>query len=193
MTPGTLRKLRQVRRLKANDRERSRMHALNSALDRLRRVLPPTKSSFTSTSPGDGSAEMSTRLTKIETLRSAYNYIRLLTDTLKALDNATPTAESNIIPPALPVDQLNTPALRTCVNVGGQYSYQHPALLDYCNTVAASPPQHNYCVFDDENYHHHHQQQQQQYVPYPGQLQTCFYPDSCNFDIDMFSTDNSFI
>ncbi|GAA6111148.1 neurogenin-3 [Tachysurus ichikawai] len=57
------------RREKANDRERHRMHNLNSALDALRRVLP----SF----PDDA------KLTKIETLRFAHNYIWALMETLR--------------------------------------------------------------------------------------------------------------
>lgn len=56
---------RRQRRLKANDRERGRMHNLNEALERLRRTLPAM--------PDDG------KLTKIETLRMAYNYISTLT------------------------------------------------------------------------------------------------------------------
>ena len=65
-------KIHRTRRLKANDRERNRMHNLNSALDRLRCVLP-------------GFPEES-KLTKIETLRYAHNYIWALSQTLHALD-----------------------------------------------------------------------------------------------------------
>uniref|UniRef100_A0A8C6SGX3 Neurogenin 3 n=1 Tax=Neogobius melanostomus TaxID=47308 RepID=A0A8C6SGX3_9GOBI len=57
------------RRVKANDRERHRMHNLNSALDALRSILPAL--------PED------TKLTKIETLRFAHNYIWALTETLR--------------------------------------------------------------------------------------------------------------
>ncbi|XP_006753632.1 PREDICTED: neurogenin-1 [Myotis davidii] len=64
--------LRRSRRVKANDRERNRMHNLNAALDALRSVLP----SF----PDD------TKLTKIETLRFAYNYIWALAETLRLAD-----------------------------------------------------------------------------------------------------------
>ncbi|XP_054456763.1 neurogenin-3 [Anoplopoma fimbria] len=60
------------RRMKANDRERSRMHNLNSALDALRRTLPAL--------PEDA------KLTKIETLRFAHNYIWALTETLRMPD-----------------------------------------------------------------------------------------------------------
>ncbi|KAG9275417.1 neurogenin-3-like [Astyanax mexicanus] len=67
------------RRTKANDRERHRMHNLNSALDALRSVLP--------TFPDD------TKLTKIETLRFAHNYIWALTETLRISDHTRPPAE----------------------------------------------------------------------------------------------------
>ena len=60
------------RRMKANDRERSRMHNLNSALDALRSILPAL--------PEDA------KLTKIETLRFAHNYIWALTETLRMAD-----------------------------------------------------------------------------------------------------------
>lgn len=61
------------RRVKANDRERHRMHELNSALDSLRNVLP--------TFPDDA------KLTKIETLRFAHNYIWALSETLRIADH----------------------------------------------------------------------------------------------------------
>lgn len=61
-------KIKRNRRIKANDRERHRMHTLNDALERLRMALP--------TFPED------TKLTKIETLRFAHNYIWALSQTL---------------------------------------------------------------------------------------------------------------
>ncbi|XP_074501533.1 neurogenin-3 [Sebastes fasciatus] len=64
------------RRMKANDRERSRMHNLNSALDALRSILPAL--------PEDA------KLTKIETLRFAHNYIWALTETLRMADQYLP-------------------------------------------------------------------------------------------------------
>lgn len=66
------------RRAKANDRERNRMHNLNSALDALRKVLP--------TFPDDA------KLTKIETLRFAHNYIWALTETLRITEHVGHTA-----------------------------------------------------------------------------------------------------
>ncbi|XP_067672406.1 neurogenin-1-like [Haliotis asinina] len=61
-----------TRRGRANDRERNRMHSLNDALDALRTTLPTSSEG---------------KLTKIETLRTAYNYIWALSQTLKIIDN----------------------------------------------------------------------------------------------------------
>lgn len=71
-SPSQVMKIKRVRRMKANDRERNRMHMLNEALDRLRCVLP--------TFPED------TKLTKIETLRFAHNYIWALGQTVTNVD-----------------------------------------------------------------------------------------------------------
>ncbi|KXJ81138.1 hypothetical protein RP20_CCG021361 [Aedes albopictus] len=68
-SPTQVVKIKRFRRLKANDRERNRMHTLNEALERLRLTLP--------TFPED------TKLTKIETLRFAYNYIFSLVQVLE--------------------------------------------------------------------------------------------------------------
>lgn len=79
------------RRVKANDRERHRMHNLNSALDALRSILPAL--------PEDA------KLTKIETLRFAHNYIWALTETLRMAD------QHGHAPDYLPVgSDLSSPA-----------------------------------------------------------------------------------
>ncbi|CAO1381708.1 unnamed protein product [Diamesa serratosioi] len=69
-SPTQIIKIRKYRRVKANDRERNRMHGLNEALERLRIILP--------TFPED------TKLTKIETLRFAHNYIFALVQLLQS-------------------------------------------------------------------------------------------------------------
>ncbi len=71
-SPSLILKLKKNRRTKANDRERNRMHNLNEALDVLRSVLP---------CPSDDA-----KLTKIETLRFAHNYIFALSQTLKVCE-----------------------------------------------------------------------------------------------------------
>ena len=63
-SPTELSKVKKQRRAKANDRERMRMQTLNQALEKLRVVLPAF--------PDE------TKLTKIETLRFANNYIRYI-------------------------------------------------------------------------------------------------------------------
>lgn len=75
-SPSCVKRIRRNRRVKANDRERSRMHGLNDALDGLRKVLPHL--------PDD------TKLTKIETLRLAHNYIWTLSEMLKLTDSGDP-------------------------------------------------------------------------------------------------------
>ncbi|XP_017528447.1 neurogenin-3 [Manis javanica] len=85
-----LSKQRRSRRKKANDRERNRMHNLNSALDALRGVLP--------TFPEDA------KLTKIETLRFAHNYIWALTQTLRIADHSLYRLEA----PAPPCEELGS-------------------------------------------------------------------------------------
>ncbi|MCP9262025.1 Neurogenic differentiation factor [Dirofilaria immitis] len=77
-SPETIRRMKQIRRSKANARERRRMHNLNEALEKLRRTLPQL--------PDEP------KLTKIETLRMANNYIyaltQILSDTQREKDEA---------------------------------------------------------------------------------------------------------
>ena len=67
-SPTVVLKLKRNRRVKANDRERNRMHSLNEALERLRLALPLSSDD--------------NKLTKIETLRLARNYIWALGELL---------------------------------------------------------------------------------------------------------------
>ncbi|XP_061833272.1 neurogenin-1 [Nerophis lumbriciformis] len=76
---ATVHVVKKSRRLKANDRERNRMHNLNDALEELREVLPAL--------PDDS------KLTKIETLRLAHNYIWALSETLRIADLTRTPAE----------------------------------------------------------------------------------------------------
>lgn len=62
--------IKRIRRVKANDRERNRMHQLNEALDRLRKHLPAGREEA--------------KMTKIETLRSAQEYIQALSRLLES-------------------------------------------------------------------------------------------------------------
>nr|XP_045583445.1 class E basic helix-loop-helix protein 23-like [Procambarus clarkii] len=115
-SPQQVARVRRNRRMKANDRERHRMHMLNNALDRLRTVLP--------TAPDD------TKLTKIETLRFAHNYIWALSETLKGLDSHAPTHPQH---------------LSVSVGVSGApVSQQVPADVSMYTGGALAPPS-SYC------------------------------------------------
>ncbi|CAB3384959.1 protein dimmed [Cloeon dipterum] len=59
---------RNLRRLESNERERMRMHSLNDAFEQLRQVIPHVK--------------MERKLSKIETLTLAKNYIMALTNVI---------------------------------------------------------------------------------------------------------------
>ncbi|VDM29488.1 unnamed protein product [Toxocara canis] len=71
-SPETVIRSKKIRRTKANERERRRMHSLNEALEELRRTLPHI--------PDEP------KLTKIETLRLANNYIFALAQILQTED-----------------------------------------------------------------------------------------------------------
>ena len=159
------------------------MHALNSALDRLRRVLPITTLSSSSPAPATSDVTVSARLTKIETLRSAYNYIQLLTDTLRTLDSGACTTSDCLT--QLSATPHSSEQLRS------QYcSYQLPTAsrLDYCNAMlSAQQQQPAYCVF---NQHH-------QTVINSSHLAASssgLYHDSFSFDLhDIYSPDDDYI
>lgn len=69
-SPTQVVRIKKFRRVKANDRERNRMHMLNDALERLRVTLPQLPEE--------------TKLTKIEILRFAHNYIFALEQVLES-------------------------------------------------------------------------------------------------------------
>ncbi|XP_071976611.1 class A basic helix-loop-helix protein 15 [Engystomops pustulosus] len=71
--PSPLGKEHSVRRLESNERERQRMHKLNNAFQALREVIPHVR------------AEK--KLSKIETLTLAKNYINTLTATILNMSN----------------------------------------------------------------------------------------------------------
>uniref|UniRef100_A0AC35UAR8 BHLH domain-containing protein n=1 Tax=Rhabditophanes sp. KR3021 TaxID=114890 RepID=A0AC35UAR8_9BILA len=74
MKPEVVVKVKQVaRRQKANNRERNRMHGLNNAMDCLRKCVPLTTHHQ--------------KLSKIETLRLARNYITALKKMLNEPSN----------------------------------------------------------------------------------------------------------
>jgi hypothetical protein len=118
--------LKYHRRSRANDRERTRMRSLNEALEHLRTILPMDSSSYySSTDSSNHGSIAEDKLTKIETLRTASAYIRVLTDLLEDNNNpSTPNLHSYSVP-----DHQ-------------QQVYQHPSYLYYAPTCSYY---HQYC------------------------------------------------
>ena len=143
MTKARVAKLK-VRRLKANARERNRMHGLNDALDILRKYVP----CYSKTQ----------KLSKIETLRLARNYIGALADILKkgvkpeaitfakALSSGLSQNTINLVAGSL---QLNPRALMP------ETMMTHPNHLDA------------YQLLQQQQLHQQHQQNQQQAQIFP--------------------------
>ncbi|XP_051276157.1 neurogenin-1 [Dicentrarchus labrax] len=120
---ATVQVVKKNRRTKANDRERNRMHNLNDALDELREVLPAF--------PDE------TKLTKIETLRFAHNYIWALSETIRIADlQAGKTGD----PPLLlssRIAEAPSPGSDACSwSSSGSSSSSSPA---YCTSSPGSP------------------------------------------------------
>nr|XP_005999362.1 PREDICTED: neurogenic differentiation factor 4 [Latimeria chalumnae] len=93
-----------ARRVKANARERTRMHGLNDALDNLRRVMP----CYSKTQ----------KLSKIETLRLARNYIWALSETLET--GQSPEGKSFIEMLCKGLSQPTTNLVAGCLQLGPQ-------------------------------------------------------------------------
>ncbi|RTG81738.1 uncharacterized protein DC041_0003722, partial [Schistosoma bovis] len=116
------------RRIRANARERSRMHGLNHALELLRRHVP----TFSTTQ----------RLSKIETLRLAKNYIKTLSELL--LMNKTPTPLEMALNLTDGLSQNTTNLIANTLQI-------NPRILIQLQRQQSS-----------SFLHHHHEQQQQQ-------------------------------
>ncbi|XP_022908217.1 basic helix-loop-helix neural transcription factor TAP [Onthophagus taurus] len=114
-SPNQIMKIKKNRRLKANDRERNRMHMLNEALDKLRCVLP--------TFPED------TKLTKIETLRFAHGYIYALAQALN--DGVYTGLDDNVV--------VNVGNVTVSINKNGNsITTKNCNLQQYPNAVVTS-------------------------------------------------------
>ncbi|XP_037093866.1 protein dimmed-like [Pollicipes pollicipes] len=89
---GAANRERYLRRLESNERERIRMHGLNAAFHNLQEVIPPVS--------------MERKMSKIETLTLARNYIMALTNVIceikgghkpfSFLDQFAPTSEQQV-------------------------------------------------------------------------------------------------
>ncbi|KAG8454053.1 hypothetical protein GDO86_000621 [Hymenochirus boettgeri] len=117
-------KVKKTRRIKANNRERNRMHHLNSALDSLREVLP--------TLPEDA------KLTKIETLRFAHNYIWALSETLRLADQIydSPSTSPSSLSDSSPSPSISWASTSSPSSSCGSFSPASPSsstsdIMDY--------------------------------------------------------------
>lgn len=106
------------RRMKANDRERNRMHNLNDALDALRGVLPAF--------PDE------TKLTKIETLRFAHNYIWALSETIRIADLQVGKSSDSLLLSSVGLAEAPSPASDAC-------SWSSSGSPTYCSSSPGSP------------------------------------------------------
>ncbi|XP_067899116.1 neurogenin-1 [Heterodontus francisci] len=114
--------VKRSRRTKANDRERNRMHNLNSALDDLRGVLP--------TFPDDA------KLTKIETLRFAHNYIWALSETLRLADQCVDSGRKQVMLPGY-LKTIDPPSPGS--DEGSWVTTASPSSATTCTSSPASP------------------------------------------------------
>uniref|UniRef100_A0A0L8H700 BHLH domain-containing protein n=1 Tax=Octopus bimaculoides TaxID=37653 RepID=A0A0L8H700_OCTBM len=167
MTKARVQKLR-LRRVKANARERNRMHGLNDALDTLRLHVPCTSKTQ--------------KLSKIETLRLARNYISALGEILKngtkpdgvsfakALSKGLSQNTMNLVAGCL---QLNPRTLHPDSTLPKTYRYDFSSQIDFGSPVTQIPyPPSSYATTLHHHHHHpphhHHQQQSQQRSMTPG-------------------------
>lgn len=123
---GLVQVVKKTRRLKANDRERNRMHNLNDALDALRGVLPALPEE--------------TKLTKIETLRFAHNYIWALSETIRIADLQAG------LPGAAPLLLLEAPSPGSSWSSGGSSASCSPP---HGASSPASPAAEDYGCLQD--------------------------------------------
>ncbi|CAI2348685.1 unnamed protein product [Caenorhabditis sp. 36 PRJEB53466] len=137
---------KRVRRVKANGRERARMHGLNNALDMLREYIPITT--------------QHQKLSKIETLRLARNYIDALQRMLQTNEQPSPLEYAHTLANGL--SQTTTNMLANLLQVQprqllppsqfdifSDHSAQlHPSLVPSSfssnSSSSSSPPQYYY-------------------------------------------------
>ncbi|KAJ8680658.1 hypothetical protein QAD02_016445 [Eretmocerus hayati] len=169
-SPTQVLRIKRNRRMKANDRERHRMHTLNDALERLRLALP--------TFPED------TKLTKIETLRFAHNYIWALQQTL-GNNNSGGEITLNVGSVTVSIGEggnMITSSQGSCaVAAQKRLGPGLPFMGAYCPGMGGPPPEQHDCAWGairaaavasvqvnhNQSHHNgHHQQQIQDYDCY---------------------------
>ncbi|XP_025946781.1 neurogenic differentiation factor 1 [Apteryx rowi] len=119
-----------LRRMKANARERNRMHGLNAALDNLRKVVP----CYSKTQ----------KLSKIETLRLAKNYIWALSEILRS--GKSPDLVSFVQTLCKGLSQPTTNLVAGCLQLNPRtfLPEQSPDVAPHLPPAGASFPAHPY-------------------------------------------------
>lgn len=145
--PKNAGRIKIIRRNKANARERNRMHQLNDAFDHLRSYVPVSQCLMgTSHSPAHSkNFHVVQKLSKIETLRLAKNYIAALS--LSLADNRTMPANEFLRLLCHDLSQTTIHALRTNIRVDSQ--------LQKKLFHVAKPNGHEY-VGSDRHYRHYY-------------------------------------
>ncbi|XP_061515058.1 protein dimmed [Anopheles gambiae] len=127
-------KERNLRRLESNERERMRMHSLNDAFQSLREVIPHVKKER--------------RLSKIETLTLAKNYITALTDVIivmrgegeaAAAANAGLPLAGSSSSSTLPLTDAGTLALQNNCLAAIPTKAQQPEVVGPCHAADVDP------------------------------------------------------
>uniref|UniRef100_UPI00358F43F6 neurogenic differentiation factor 1-like n=1 Tax=Myxine glutinosa TaxID=7769 RepID=UPI00358F43F6 len=136
-----------VRRTKANARERSRMHGLNDALDQLRQVVP----CYSKTQ----------KLSKIETLRLAKNYIWALSEILRC--GQSPDLLSFVQTLCKGLSQPTANLVAGCLQLTSR-AFMPEQSQDFNNAHMQGAP----FGMDSYGYHHHQQQQHHQCTGIPS-------------------------
>ncbi|KAG3274816.1 neurogenic differentiation factor 1 [Ictidomys tridecemlineatus] len=129
MTKARLERFK-LRRMKANARERNRMHGLNAALDNLRKVVP----CYSKTQ----------KLSKIETLRLAKNYIWALSEILRS--GKSPDLVSFVQTLCKGLSQPTTNLVAGCLQLNPRtfLPEQNQDMPPHLPTASASFPVHPY-------------------------------------------------
>ncbi|CAF1293337.1 unnamed protein product, partial [Didymodactylos carnosus] len=133
MTPARVAKFK-IRRLKANGRERDRMKGLNEQLEILRDTIP--------------CFSLSQKLSKIETLRLAKNYIEALSEMVSSGQITDNARFAQLLCRGLSQNTMNLVAATLCLN---------PRLLNCHQSFDTTTPQayNPYYPMNDDYYHHH--------------------------------------
>lgn len=122
-----------VRRNKANARERNRMHQINDAFDSLRRRIPIYQC-FLVTNEANVAVNAAQKLSKIETLRLAQNYIGLLNKVLTENRSVTTSEFLSILEWKL--NQSSANLLRTRLKLDCQL--KNGLIRDAAKNIASS-------------------------------------------------------